>query len=251
MNLFGLAWLSALLLLAPAAAAQTQTQTELQPQTPEAADPPAKPPALAQVTYDFERPGVPVPRYTLRVDQQGHGTYIADEVLQVAGARDGDPPQKQHVERPIELTAPTVAKIFTAALALDGFHAVCASSLKNIADTGAKTLTYTAPPGAPPGSDGACRYNFSENKSVVLLTETFGCIAMTLDIGRRLDFDHRFDRLGLDADMNRLMEAVGQGRAIELGTIARTLRVLAQDPEVMERVRLHAAALLAQFPPPA
>jgi hypothetical protein len=214
-------------------------------------DPPAKPPPLAQITFDFDRPGLPVPHFTLSLDEQGKGTYIADKVLHVVGSRDTDPTQNQHVERSIALTPATTAKIFAAAHDLDNFRATCASSLKNIADSGAKTLTYTAPAGATLGTDGSCRYHYSENKTVVMLTDLFESIEFTLDMGGRLDFDRRFDRLGLDTDMTQLVNAIEEGRAAEIGTIAHTLRALAQDPDIMDRVRLHATSLLQRFPPPA
>jgi hypothetical protein len=74
-------------------------------------------------------------------------------------------------------------------------------------------------------------------------------IVRTLDTGRKLDFDHRFDRLGLDEDTAALVEDVAAGRAIEVGAIARTLRSIAADNEVLERVRGRAASLLQRFPP--
>ena len=43
---------------------------------------------------------------------------------------------------------------------------------------------------------------------MVALTEMFQAISLTLDMGRKLDFDHRFDRLGLDATMASLTDMV-------------------------------------------
>ncbi len=135
------------------------------------------------------------------------------------------------------------AKIFTAARDLNRFNDACASNAKNIADTGKKTLRYSGE-----GGEGSCTYNYSENKRVVMLTEAFLGIAYTLDLGRKLDFDHRFDRLGLDAVTALLVAGVESGRAVEVGTIAPTLRSIAEDSELLERVRLRAAKLLRQFP---
>ena len=53
---------------------------------------------------------------------------------------------------------------------------------------------------------GSCVYNYSDNKNVALLTDTFLGIAFTLDEGRKLDFLHRYDRLGLDAEMTTFGE---------------------------------------------
>ena len=96
--------------------------------------------------------------------------------------------------------------------------------------------------------EGSCTYNYSESKNVTLLTEMFQGIAETMDEGRRLDQLHRYDRLGLDAAMATLAEQVAAGRALELSTIQATLRSIAGDSEVMERVRSRANTLLGMVP---
>jgi hypothetical protein len=73
-------------------------------------------------------------------------------------------------------------------------------------------------------------------------------IAETMDEGRELDRLHRYDRLGLDDAMAALSAEVSAGRALGLETIAGTLRALADDAEVMQRVRARASALLRLIP---
>jgi hypothetical protein len=53
------------------------------------------------------------------------------------------------------------------------------------------------------------------------------------------------DRLGLDKEMDYIMEASGDGRVQQIGAIRPILERLAGDPEVMDRVRKHARVLLA------
>lgn len=200
----------------------------------------------AEVSFSFERSGLSVPRFTLTVDNSGTARYEADEV--VIPARTGteaDLIPAHHVDRTVTLSRATTEKIFANAWALNLFNIVCASKAKNIADTGTKTLSYSDD--VPHGS---CTYNYSENKSVVLLTDLFVGIARTLDVGRKLDFQHRFDRLGLDSTMASLTEEVDAGRAVEVGVIAPTLRSLAEDSDVLQRVRQRAVRLLqaAQSP---
>jgi hypothetical protein len=127
---------------------------------------------------------------------------------------------------------------------LDHFNTVCASKAKNIADTGTKTITYAGPEGS-----GSCTYNYTEVKELASLTETFQGITETLDVGRQLDHLHRFDRLGLDAEMAYLKQEVTAGRALELQTIDETLRSIVQDADVMARVRARASAMLTQIAP--
>jgi hypothetical protein len=94
----------------------------------------------------------------------------------------------------------------------------------------------------------SCTYDYTENKDVETLTGIFQGIAETLDEGRKLDYLHRYDRLGLDAEMESFSREVANGHAIELQTIADTLRSIADDPEVMQRVRTRANALLTLVP---
>jgi hypothetical protein len=147
----------------------------------------------------------------------------------------------QHVDREIALTQATTAKVFKMAHELKRFNFECASKAKNIADTGTKTLSYAGADGK-----GSCVYNYSENKDVASLTDTFLGIAFTLDEGRRLGFLHRFDRLGLDAEMDMLTDEAKAGHALELGTIAPVLTSIASDTAVIERARLRAAKLVEQ-----
>jgi hypothetical protein len=194
-----------------------------------------------EVSFQFERVGLPVPRFTLRVDEDGTGSYQADEVESPADRGDVQYASPKHIDRTLKLTAPTVAKIFNAARALGHFDTVCEATAKNIANTGKKTLSYAGADGA-----GSCTYNYSDNKNVNMLTDTFLFIAFTLDEGRRLEFLHRYDRLGLDEEMTELVAAVKSGHALELETIAPVLTSIAGDAAVIERVRTQATKLLEQ-----
>jgi hypothetical protein len=193
----------------------------------------------AVVSFQFDRVGLAVPRFTLRVREDGTGTYQADVAEGVSSGTSMRVEAAQHIDRTITLTPTTAAKIFKTARGLDHFNIACASKAKNIADTGKKTLTYVGADGR-----GSCIYNYSENKSVATLTDTFLALAFTLDEGRRLEFLHRYDRLGLDAEMNTLAQEADAGRALELGTIESALTSIASDTALIQRVRLRAAKML-------
>ena len=211
-----------------AAAAQTSEASSSLP----AATPP-------EVSFKFDRVGLAVPHFILRIHENGSGTYQADQAEIPATPTSMRGQAAQHVDRPINLSSSTIAKIFKDARELNHFNAECASKAKNIADTGTKTLTYAGSDGS-----GSCVYNYSENKTVQSLTDIFLGVASTLDEGRKLEFLHRYDRLGLDAEMNSFADEVKEGRAIELGTISATLAAIADDTAVIQRVRLKAAKML-------
>ena len=199
--------------------------------------------AKRQVSFTFDRKGVLVGHYTLIVHEDGSGVYEGNEIPSATAY--GHPADSSAVpfQHKITISQATSQKIFSATERLNRFGVPCASKLKNIADTGTKTLKYEGQDGA-----GSCTYNFSENKDVQSLTEIFQGIAETLDTGRRLDQLHRFDRLGLDAAMKSLSDEVSAGRALEIGTIAGSLKSIASDTDVMARVRSRASALLNQIP---
>ena len=195
----------------------------------------------AEITFRFERAGLPVPQFTIQLFESGAARYEAEQAERpstITSVR-GEP--AQHIDRTLMLSPGMAAKIFKTTRELNDFNIECTTKLKNIADTGKKTLSYTGPDG-----HGSCVYNFSENKSVTMLTDTFLAIAFTLDEGRRLEFLHRYDRLGLDAEMITLSQEVDAGRALELGTIAPTLAAIADDMAVLQRVRMRATKMLQE-----
>jgi hypothetical protein len=195
--------------------------------------------APAEVSFQFDRTGLPVPRFTLSLHEDGTGTYKADQAEIPATPTSMRGQAAQHIDRSVNLTPGTVTKIFKTARALNHFNIECASKAKNIADTGKKTLTYTGADGS-----GSCTYNYSENKSVDTLTSSFLAIAYTMDEGRRLEFLHRYDRLGLDAEMTSLGQELEAGRAMELGTISPVLAAIVDDTALIQRVRLRAQKML-------
>jgi hypothetical protein len=197
--------------------------------------------APAQISLQFDRPGLPVPHFVLLVREDGTGRYQAQQVARSSSDGSVRGEAAQQIDRTMNLSASTVTKLFKDARASNDFRIVCASKLKHIASTGDKTLSYTGPDGA-----GSCAYNYSEDKAVAAITDTLLAIAFTMDEGRKLEFLHRYDRLGLDAEMNFLSQEVAAGRALELATIAPTLASIADDTSVMQRVRLAAAKMLQQ-----
>jgi hypothetical protein len=193
--------------------------------------------------FTFQRQGLAVPKYRFTVQSDGAAVYEGEEAEPAAGAAPATAGPAQAFRSKVNISSATADKIFVLGGKLDRFNITCASKAKNIADTGTKTLSYAGPDGA-----GSCTYNYSENKDVQELTGIFQGIAETMDEGRTLDHLHRFDRLGLDDAMAFLAGEVSAGRALEVGTIAASLRSIAEDADVMQRVRARARTLLALVP---
>ena len=199
-----------------------------------------QPNAPATIVYHFERVGLPVPVYTITLHEDGTGTYAGTRMAVPIGNNPAEVQEpNSSISGTISVSPVTTAKVFEE-IRTTGHLAHCDTKLKNVADSGTKTLDYT-------GSDGhaACTYNYTESKPIVAITEIFQGIQEMLEFGARLEHEHRYDRLGLDAEMQKLVNEIKEKRAVEVLTIAPTLKSIAEDSQVIERVRVQAAKLLA------
>ena len=97
-----------------AAVAFTAAQTAAQTTAPA---PDASATKQAEVSFQFDRTGLPVPRFTLRIREDGTGSYQADQAETPATATSTRGQAAQHIDHNINLTRGTVAKIFKAARA--------------------------------------------------------------------------------------------------------------------------------------
>jgi len=151
------------------------------------------------------------------------------------GQREIDTPG---VDRDIQVGAGFAKQVFDTAQRHKWFNEACESRLK-VAFQGWKTLTYTGPKG-----QGSCTFNYSKDKEIQSLGESMEAVAQTILEGARLELLLQHDRLGLDAEMQFLTDAAGDGRAQQLVAIRDILERLAGDDAVLDRVRKRARALL-------
>jgi hypothetical protein len=89
------------------------------------------------------------------------------------------------------------------------------------------------------------RYARSHSFFATRCSTTQATLAFTIEEGRRLDLEVQHDRLGLDAELESLQDAVKDRRAWDLPNIAPQLQTIANDQQVMDRARKRAQALLA------
>lgn len=172
-----------------------------------------------------------VPRLTtvapwrIALSQEGTGTYT--ETAETAG--------KNAI--PVRASADVMRKLAGGAGAVES---QACETKKKIAQTGLKTIAY-----ARGGAEVKCTFNYSDDEGLNDAANVFIAMATTMQYGARLQHEHRFDRLGLAAEMDSLVAAVKDGRAIEVGNIAGVLQSLVDDEEVIGVVRRRAQALLA------
>src|SRR5262245_50031419 len=188
-------------------------------------------PVVPTITFKLDWPGAEPEYYALTIDSSGRAAYES---------RGGS---KYQLGGPYSLkfTVSDAARdrIFEAARTLNYFSGDFDYHKGKIAFTGTKTLGY---------SDGArhseTSYNWSENKTLRQVTEYLQGIATTLEFGRSLDYLHRHDRLGLNAELKRMDEMAGAGQLTELQALGPQLERIAGDSNVMEIARQKARRLL-------
>lgn len=108
-----------------------------------------------------------------------------------------------------------------------------------IAQTGKKTLSYS-----DVGRRTSTTYNYSEDPSIQELTAVFQGISSTIEGGRRLEFDRRFDKLSLDQDLKGLEDMSNNGRLEQVQAIAPLLQRLATDRTVLHIAQQRAQRIL-------
>ena len=192
----------------------------------------------ASLTFTMDRTGAAAVHYSVQLEETtGKGVYRG-AASATAPAQDGSAgPMSPGEEVPITVPPAVLAKAFAAVPLVRSNR--CDSHRKKIAQTGTKTLRLLRE-----GTIAECSYNYSEDDRVNAATTVFEAVAETMQYGERLKAKLRFDRLGLDGEMDALQAALNDGRALGVGNIAPVLQAIQNDDRVMERVRRKAAHLL-------
>lgn len=192
--------------------------------------------ADAVIQVDYANSGQSPSQWTMTLHPDGTGHFRS----QMGKMTDSDPHafNTPAIDRDIQVSPDFARKVFDLAHRHNWFNEPCEAHLK-VAFQGWKTLTYTGAQG-----HGACTFNYSKDKEIEALGESVEAVSQTILEGARLELLLQHDRLGLDAEMEFLTDAAGDGRAQQICTIRGILERLVQDDEVLERVRKRARALL-------
>jgi len=198
-------------------------------------------PALAEPAasfrVDFSNPQISPSHWTMTINPDGSGHFHSDRGN--APATDPQAMETHDMDRDIRLSEPFAARVFQTASQHKPAKGDCESHL-NVAFQGWKKLSYSGP-----GGDWSCEFNYSKDKQVQALGDSFMGVAATILEGGRLEMLLQHDRLGLDQEMQYITEGFGEGRLLQINAIGDILERLADDPEVMDRVRKRAKHLLA------
>jgi len=174
--------------------------------------------------------------YIITVQENGSVKYVSRNPAQppdANGVRDED------YTLGFTMSPATRAKVFEFAEQANFFDGKFDYTKHAVASTGKKTLSY---------ADGKrhfqTSYNWSQNTAIDQLTNIFSGISATIEHGRKLVFLRRFDKLGLEAELQG-MERMAQNHDLaEIQIIAPTLENIANDAAVLNIARQRARRLL-------
>lgn len=188
-------------------------------------------------TVDFTNDRINPSHWVLTLHRDGTGHFHADHE---ASAPKRNTMDVEGVDRDIQLSKDYTDQIFSVAQDRKWFNQKCESGAK-VAFQGWKKLSYEGPEG-----QGSCTFNYSQDKKIQSLGESLIGVAETLREGARLELLLQHDRLGLDQEMQYITDSAKDGRLREISAIKGILQRLADDDELLERVRKRAKTLLAQ-----
>lgn len=202
---------------------------------------PVEPPTGSYIVFKFDwDQGRPWLKYTISVDDAGNAHFEGTGNPIENGDSDA-------FSEDFTMSAANRQKIFELAKKADYFRGNLESRQKNIAKTGQKTLQYHGKSGAAGPASASATYNYSPNSDVEELTRIFQAMATTIDFGRKLAFQYRFDKLGIDARLKSLQDLQASHYVEELQAIEPILQKIASDPNMMHINRLTAKQLLSSM----
>jgi hypothetical protein len=196
-------------------------------------------PATARIVFTFDHPQLQPARYTIAIDESGAGHFTSEPGPVAADQSDGIVPAP--LDRPIQIDDSLRAGLFRYARTHNFFGSPCSTTRSGLAFIGNKTFTYTGADGK-----GSCSFVWAADPTLQRISDQLGAVAFTVEEGWRLDIEVQHDRLGLDAELENLQDAVQNQRASDLPNIASQLQAIAEDQRVMDRARKRAVALLAR-----
>jgi hypothetical protein len=198
--------------------------------------PPPAPTVIFKLSWDK---GLPWSAYAFTVNESGATHFKGTGNPIESGDND-------NFEQDFAMSEANLQQIFQLAKAADYFQGQFETKTKNVAKTGIKTLEFHGP-----SLDTSANYNFSPNPNIQQLTKLFQAIATTIDYGRKLSYQYRFDKLGMDTRLKELVDLHANGMAEELQAIEPILRKIADDDSVMHMARIEARQLLKSTNPAA
>jgi hypothetical protein len=175
--------------------------------------------------------------YQIAINSSGESSYTS-KPLEKASESPGDPYHMRFIA-----SAATREKVFELAKSLNNFQGNFETRAK-VAQTGKKTLTFKQGP-----KETSTSLNYSDNQLMNQLITIFQKISSTFELAQKLDFDMRFDKLGVDRDLKSMERLDKDDQLGELQVVAPMLERIANDNGIMNIARQRARRLLEKSRP--
>ncbi len=204
-------------------------QNSLDPGTPDAHGP--------VITYEQDWKVADPSWYQVSISSTGESSYTSKPL-----AKENETPGDPYSVRFIASSA-TRNQVFQLAKSLNDFQGNFETRAK-VAQTGKKTLTFKQ------GSkESSTSLNYSDNQEMNQLVSIFQRISTTFELAQKLDYDMRFDKLGVDRDLKSMERLDKDNQLAELQVVAPMLERIANDNGIMNIARQRARKLLEKSRP--
>ena len=190
-------------------------------------------PVTPIVTFTLDFPASQPEHYSIRVPGEGPAHY------QSTGRISRDSDETDSFDFDFALSAAVREKIFRLSASAKYFRGDLDSHQKNLAFTGKKTLSYK-----DQRETGEATFNYSSNPAARELTEVFQNLSATLEFGRRLDYELRYQKLALFDELKLMQQMAEDKQLIEVGAIQPILEQIVADQSVINVARGRAQQLL-------
>lgn len=200
-------------------------------------------PEQAVVLFTLDFPASQPAHYSLQVQSDGRAHYQSKSKI---SAESNDSDQVDHTDSfdyDFIVSPATRDKIFALSAKAGYFQKDLDSHRKNMAFTGSKTLRYKE--GL---RNSEATYNYSPDVAVQDLTNLFQNLSATLELGHRLEYSLRYQKLALAEELRRTEEGARLSPPLEIQAIAPILKQIVADSSVMNVSRARAQWLLDRFP---
>lgn len=194
----------------------------------------------ATVTFSLDFPGSDPEHYSVSVQSDGRAHYECSAKIS-AESEDRETYQSE-----FNFSDVTRARVFDLAAQAHYFSGKIDSGNHKLANTGAKKLTYKESQ-----REFTADYNFSPQPAVQQLTALFQGVAATLEFGRRLTHNHRYQKLALDEELKQMEDEARRGDLAEMQAVKPILQEIYDDSSVLNVVRARAQRIMAMGPAPA
>ena len=191
----------------------------------------------ATVTFTLDFPDSDPEHYSISVQSDGRAHY---ECLAKVSAESDD---RDTYQTEFTFSDATRARIFDLAAQAHYFSGKIDSGNHKLANTGAKKLAYK-----DAQRESTATYNYSPQPAVQQLTTLFQSVSATLELGRHLAYDHRYQKLALDDELKRAEEQARRGDLVELQAIKPVLQQIYDDNSVLNVVRARAQRIIEMGP---